>query len=113
MIFDVQIVPVDSDFRQTVTLDARQFVLDVSWSHRSESWYVSVYALASGQTLVPIVEGQRLSIGWPVLAGCVGTDRPPGELLLIDLTGSGTDATREDLGTRTKLYYYDADEMGR
>jgi hypothetical protein len=110
-------IPTDAStpqYEQVTSLDGKAYVLELSWSDRSESWYLSVSLQRDNQIADPIVLGMRLSIGYPVLAGVTADGRPPGEIFAVDVSGGyGSDPTRYDLGTRVRLVYYDAAEMGR
>lgn len=111
-----QEIPTDSlsdDSRQATALDGSTYLIDLSWSARSETWYVSVFQPRGDEDPTPIVQGIALRINYPVLAGCVAEGRPPGEILAADLAKTGVDPTHEDLGTRVRLLYYTAAEMGR
>lgn len=111
----IPIDPVDplvDDFSLDCSLDGGNFRIELSWSPRSESWFISVYAILTDQVdPVPVLQGSRLSIWWPVLAGIPGTNRPPGELVALDLTNIGTDAAHNELGGRVQLAYYPASEF--
>lgn len=113
------IVPIDStdpEWRQTTSLDETTYVLRGSWSDRAECWYLSVYFQTAGDELVPIVQGAKLSVGYPTLLGVVGDNRPRGELIPVDVSdriGLGVDPGRYDLGTRVLLFYSTAEELGR
>lgn len=104
-----------NDFTLDCSLDGGNFRLSFSWSDRSFAWHINVYAiLTDAPDPVPVLEGARLSIWWPVLAGVPGTTgRPPGELWAVDTTNVGTDAAHNELGNRVQLAYYTAAELGR
>ncbi len=113
-IIDIPLDATSPEYEQVTSLDGKPYVLGLSWSDRSDSWYLNVFLQRDNQTADPIVLGMRLSIGYPVLAGVNTDGRPPGELFAVDVSGGfGSDPTRYDLGTRVRLVYYDAAEMGR
>jgi hypothetical protein len=102
-------IPLDSsvpDFRQTVQLDEIPYVLEFDYCEQDLSWYFSLYRQTDGDP-VPVLEGYRVSVRYPILLGVCGEDRPPGELIFLDLNGTG-DPQRGGLGTTTKLYYQEA-----
>lgn len=114
------VIPIDpptvnvDDYRLSTALDGSQFVIDLSWSHRSESWYLDIYAVqGQGTDLVPVLASARLSCWYPLLLGVVNEVRPAGELMVWDMTGLGNDPTHTDLGSRVLLAYYTAAELGR
>lgn len=101
------LIPIDSsqeEFRQISSLDGIPYVLEFSWSRRSESWYLDLY-LQTDTDPEPISTGMKLTVGWPLLMGNVLDIRPSGELILVDTTDQG-DPGRLDLGTRCKLFYF-------
>lgn len=110
-------IPLDAaspEFTQVTSLDGKPYVIGLSWSDRSESWYVDVSLQRDNVNADPIALGMRVSIGYPVLAGVQTDGRPPGEIFAVDVsTVLGSDPTRYDLGTRVRLVYYDAAELGR
>lgn len=114
MILEIPIDSLNADSRRVVSLDSSTFVVDLSWSPRASSWYVSILAQNQELAPIPVVQGIRVAIGYPVLAGVTADLRPLGELIAVDLSGGyGTDPDRDDLGERVRLYYYDAAEMDR
>jgi hypothetical protein len=102
-----------NDFALTVSLDGKTFRLLVSWSERSNSWYLDVYAVDQNGVQQSVLNGARLSPWWPVLASIPGDARPPGEIVLWDTIDQGDDPTHGNLGTRYLLAYYPASELGR
>lgn len=114
MIVEIPIAVTTLDMRQTTSLDGSPYVLDLSWSDRSQSWYLSLFQQRETDVITPVLQGVRISIGYPLLVPAAAVDgRPPGELIAIDTSDTGTDPGFADLGARVRLYYYDADEMVR
>jgi len=111
-------IPIDAknpESEQVTSLDGTAFVIGVSWSERGESWYLNVSLQRDGQDPAPVLLGARVSVGYPPLLGVVG-ERPLGEIVPMDVsdqTGYGADPGRYDLGTRVRLMYYTAEELGR
>ena len=96
-------IPIDSsqeEFKQVTSLDGTPFVLEFSWSRRSESWYLDLY-LQTDTDPEPVSLGMRVTIDWPLLTGCVADNRPAGELMAVGLADPG----RTDLGTEVRLLY--------
>jgi hypothetical protein len=112
-VLEIPIRVVADDMRLSTTLDGSVYVIDLSWSERTDSWFVSLALQTADPAPTPIIQGVRLSINWPVLLGVTGTLRPPGELLAVDTTGLGVDALHDELGQRVRLFYYDKTELGR
>lgn len=111
MITEIPLNSNDEIFRVTVPLDGGTYVLDFDWSARSGAWYVDIY-VQSDTDPQPILTGQKATVGYPWLRGVTTDGRPVGELMLVDLSDTG-ECGRYDLGTRCRLLYADAEEMGR
>jgi len=109
MIFEIPTDATAADFRISTQLDGSTYLLDLTWVSRADAWFLWLY-LQTDTTPVPIVQGQRLSCGYPLLIGVTAAGRPPGELFALDLNGQG-DAGRDDLGGRVKLFYFDTDAL--
>jgi uncharacterized protein DUF6983 len=111
----VVVVPTDreplvEDWSQRTNLDGREYLLQFTWSRREERWYLSV-ADAAG---APIVSGVKLCAGWPVALRVSDPRCFPGELLVLDLSASGSagldlarasDPGLDDLGQRVVVLY--------
>ncbi len=108
---EIPLKSTEAIFRIAVPLDGGTYVLDFDWSDRSGAWFIDVY-VQSDTSPVPILLGQKLTVGYPWLRGCVADGRPVGELILVDLNGGG-ECGRYDLGNRCRLMYLDAEELGR
>ena len=88
---------------QTVTLDAEQYRVRLTWRHRCQGWYLDLYTLAG----VALLLGRRLSAQWSPNMGLVIEAGPDGYLFV-----RGTDEyVREDLGENLLLLYYTAAEV--
>jgi hypothetical protein len=111
MILEIPLNSNDPIFRITVPLDGGTYVLDFDWSARSEAWFLDMY-VQSDTDPQPILLGQKCTVNYPWLRGVVVDGRPVGEIALFDLNASG-ECGRYDLGTRCRLVYADADELGR
>ena len=105
----IPVDPIQAHTRQTVSLDNVPYFLDLDWSDTSASWFASLY-LQTHTDPIPVVQGRRVSKGWPLLVGVVGVPRPSGDLVAA---GPGDDPAQADLGTRILLYYFTAAELGR
>ena len=111
MIFEIPLKAsdtVDDDFTIDVELDGATFTLEFSYSERSQLWYVSIF-LRTDTAPVPILTGRAVTANYPWLIGCTHESRPVGELSVE----SDRDPGRDELGTYAKLFYFDAEELGR
>lgn len=88
---------------QTLTLDAVQYRLVLTWRERCRGWYLDLYLLDG----TAIVTGRRLSPGFPIVVGPVVENAPPGYLFVRGADGYA----RADLGVSLFLIYYDLAEI--
>lgn len=90
--------------RSRVTLDGREFILDLQWNEREERWYLSI----SDEEGAPILMGRKLVCEVPLLVYYLGDPRvPPGDLRVIDMTHDYSPPGLNDLGAglRCELTY--------
>jgi hypothetical protein len=90
---------------QRMTLDGRDYTLDLKWNDYLECWTFSL----SDSELLPIVEGVRITTNRPLFRWYKSDDRmPPGELVAITLTNDVSDPGFDDFGTgkRVELTYF-------
>lgn len=92
-----------SAYTMRVDLSDVEFELDFRYNQREGFWYLSV----ADQLGDPIVSGIKITVGIPLLRGCVDLRRPIGELIAIDTSNTHTEAGLEDLGDRVQLIYSD------
>ncbi len=96
-----------TDATQLTTLDGREYSLRFIWNAREESWY---FFLAD-QDESPIVSGRKMVPDWDLLKRVRDERRPPGPILLRDLTGNQRKPGLGDLGNEFQLYYFDQAEI--
>lgn len=110
MIFEIPIdvsdAVADGEVAFDVELDGSTYNLRLSYADSSQLWYMSLF-LQADTTPTPIVQGCALVSMLPLLLDVQVDDRPAGELIVI----GPVDAGRSDLGSRCKLFYYDAEEI--
>lgn len=101
--------PVEQQFvyDYTIALDDVTFRVTLTWKTRQEGWYLSLYDVDENELLL----GKRLSVDTPLLERYEIDGLPPGELMLVDMEGVGTEATLESLGRRHLLWYFDESEL--
>lgn len=88
-------------------LDGETFTIRVHWNERESAWYLELADLEG----VTIVASRKLVADWSLLHRVTDDRRPPGELVVVDLTGEGIDPGLDDLGERVELNYADAAEL--
>jgi len=93
-----------------ITLEGREYNLDLRWNQREERWYLSIFDEGNAALLL----GRKLIANWPLLRYYrdYGTGLPQGELMAMDLTGDGSPPGLKDLGAglRVELTYFTSDE---
>jgi hypothetical protein len=92
----------DQEFQ--VTLEGRLYTLRLAWNIRAEAWFLSVYDSAGSAVL----EGKKVVADWDLLRTVVDSRRPPGQLLALDLEGTGEAPGLAELGERVILVYAEA-----
>lgn len=109
----MQIIPLDvrdgsPNFRIGVSLDfGVPYLFDVRWNSRDSSWYMDV--LEADETA--IVSGVRLVLGTYLGRRTRHPLFARGVFVMFDSSGSGAEATLDDLGTRVQLRRYLAQEI--
>jgi hypothetical protein len=95
-------IPKDTPFSvRRIELEGQDYYLTLEWSMRS-GWYLGL----ADSSNVPIFAPRKLVADWDLLASCTDDRRPPGALLVIDMTGAGTDPLYDTLGEQHKLAYF-------
>jgi hypothetical protein len=103
---------VAGSFTQRTRLDGVDYSLRFTHNTRSDSWTLDVAALGgSERDNVPIATGVKIFIGNDLLRYASHPDlTPPGNLLALSADGSRRAPTRDELGTRVRLYYVEDGE---
>lgn len=92
-------------FEYDVDLEGRTYHLALYWNPRAELWHMNIFTDAR----VPLVLGLPLVSNFPLLLSYRSIlELPPGEMVMVDLAGEGASATRDNLGTRVQLLYYES-----
>lgn len=92
-------------YSQRTRLDGREYNLHFAWNQREERWYLSLH----DETDAPLVSSIKLVTNWPLLRFWRFDPRvPPGELMVVDLTGNDEPPGIDELGVgmRCELTYY-------
>lgn len=94
-------------FTQKTRLDGRDFLLRFAYNERAERFSLSIF----DESEQPILRGLWLVTNWPLLRRYRADIRlPPGELMVVDLSGDGSPPTLDELGEgkRCELTYFEA-----
>jgi hypothetical protein len=95
---------------QKTRLDGRDYVLRFAFNERENRWHLSIL----DDEERPILLGLKLVANWPLLRHYRWDPRvPPGELMVLDLTGDRTPPGLDELGEglRCELTYFEAAEI--
>jgi len=98
-------------YQQKTRLDGRDYVLHFAYNEREDRTYLHLH----DEEDVPILKGLKLITGVPLLRHYrFDTRVPPGELMVIDLSGVGEPPGLNELGEglRCQLTYFDAAQIG-
>lgn len=93
---------------ETVELDGTVYGLEFYWNARAGGWFLTLW---NAQLTAPLLSGRRLVLGAQLLGRYRNAALPPGDLLVVDMTGDGVEPGLKDLGLRAKLVYYGADDL--
>lgn len=97
-------LPIDAsekNYSVSTTLEGVTYTFVVRWNGRAGSWFFDLYDVDGNI----IMAGIRILTGANLGRRCTDPRKPPGAIVASDLSGAGREATRDDLGTRVKLYY--------
>jgi hypothetical protein len=107
------IIPIalsDPNQEFSAQLDGVEFVFRVLWNSVDESWYLELYT----SDLRPVLLGQKICVGVPLLIDCSSTLKPAGELIAIDTENTDIDPGLDDFGedpARVQLVYLTAEDV--
>jgi hypothetical protein len=100
-------LPLSSDPAQSfiTQLGNEKYQFDVRWNDRSGVWTMDL-TRDSDQAI--LLQGIPLVLGCDILSSyTLGI----GRMLVVDETGTHTDASYNDLGSRVKVYWFSPDEV--
>jgi hypothetical protein len=103
----IQQLPLTTDCPQSFNcqLGDVTYQFNLIWNDRSSVWMLDILNAA---TQVPIISGLALVLGADLLEKyALGI----GAFVLVDETGTGTEATLTSLGSSTNLYWVSPDEL--
>jgi hypothetical protein len=101
------LLPAIQNSRVSCVIGDSQFLFDIRWNNRDESWYMDM----RDQDEDLIVAGMRIVLGSPLGARTADSRFPPGVFLAIDTTNSGQEATYDDLGERVIVMFFSPEEL--
>ena len=90
-------------YRQEITLDESQYIIDIIWNERGEFWFFDLY----DRDEAPLVLGVKMVLDFDLLLPYSVAGMPTGSLILLDTTGSFERATYEDIEQFTLGYVTD------
>ena len=109
-----------SDYRQTTSLDGRDYILRLLYNQREGTWFLSLY----DEEEDPIAESLKVVVSFSLLRLLTDPRKPPGILMAFDTTAPTPAAGEKllaldpglgDLGERVILSYFteaEAAELG-
>ena len=100
-------LPVDvenANYDFNISLDGVVYNLEYYWNERAALWQMSVYDSTRENLLLGSIP---LVLDFPLTYQYVADELPPGDFLVINLTGDSTPPNRNNLGTDVKAYYND------
>lgn len=91
------------DFKFTIQLGTRFYVLRFLWNTRTSTWSLDIYT----QDEEPILLGQRIFVGFLGFKRFKDLRLPEGRIYFYDTSGKSIDPGRTDLGDRVQMFYED------
>lgn len=88
-------------------LDGRFYRILYRWNLRAGAWYVDI----AGDDGRAQVRGVKMCLGTDKLRAHKYRDVPPGNLRVVDSTGTGTEPTWADFGERVMVEYVTDDSV--
>lgn len=102
-------IPTDSDnpsWNEIIPLEGVGYKVCFTWNNRDQSWVLDIQL--TDDTYV--IMGIKLVANYELLGTYAQENQPPGTLFLYDTSGQKEDCTRDELGSRWKLYYITSDD---
>lgn len=87
-----------------IELDGEVWRFRFTWNQRMASWAMDL--LREDET--KILSGVRVATNYPILERYRSLDVPPGDLVVVDISGTGEPPGRYDLGSRVEIHYREA-----
>lgn len=87
-----------------IELDRIVFTLAFQFNQREGFWYFNILDIDG----VPVRTGIKVISNFPLTRLITIQSRPPGEIIALDTTGQGVEATLESLGSEVLLAYEEA-----
>jgi hypothetical protein len=101
VIYPISDAPQIGNYLFSVSLDGTDYVIDLKYNAREDSWYFDVVGIEGNQ----IRSGLKCSSNWVPLRTMSNIPRPLGEIILIDTRLRPQDPTLEDIGNTVLLGY--------
>lgn len=107
MILQLPLVPAVPFYRVGVTLNGKDYLLDLRWNSRANTWFMDV--LQADET--PIRHGIRLTTGAVHGARSTDPEFPFGGFGLVNLAGDGSEAGLDDINIKVGVYHFQLDDL--
>lgn len=101
------LVPSIPEYTFATALNSNVYVIRMRWNARASTWFMDISD--SEETLV--LAGMACLLGCKIGLNSANTSFPAGMFLMVDTSGTGIDATLDDMGTRIQIWHYSADEL--
>ena len=94
-------------FTSQASLDGATYTLAFQWNERFSQWYLAIFD-STGQT--QLMQAVVATANWPLYSPMT-VRYPPGALMFVDTSSSGTNPGLGDLGNRVTLLYLTAADL--
>jgi hypothetical protein len=103
----IPLEPSEALYRFSTTLENVDYIFDVHWNARDAAWYFDLLDIDENM----IRAGNKIVLGALPGRRSSSASFPPGVFVVLDTSGSGVDASYEDLGVRIVMHYYTQEEF--
>ncbi len=101
------IVRNSTSFITDVVLSNKVYKLKYVYNVRDAAWFLSI----SKQDDTALLNGVKIVVSWELLSKFKDEELPPGELFVLDKTGTGLPIEKNDLGARVELIYLNESDI--
>ena len=107
MAVQIPLLPSEFNYRFEMSLLDIEYIFEVRWNGRDGTWYLSIFDIDEN----PLAQGMRIVLGAALGRRIASDDFPDGVFIVSDLTGSGEEASFDDLGTRVVVHFFSRAEL--
>ena len=101
------LIPSEFNYEFTMALLGVEYLFNIRWNARSETWIMSLYD-SDGE---PLAQGMTIALDVAMGRRVTSEQFPDGIFLATDLSGSGVEASFDDLGVRVVVHFFSREDL--